>query len=154
VSRDRDYLWFSAALIDPVRAVSGRYDHLIVAADPAVPFQLFYSGSTVADEKKISMTSSLREIVHAGLHADSIKEGSPVRFFSADRPADARLHQLFNPGHRVYLLWKPFGEAELATIRGLLRQVDEKDRSSASALSGLHGGDNATWRLISAYGVY
>ncbi|MEE9904133.1 MAG: tetratricopeptide repeat protein [Chlorobium sp.] len=150
--RDRDYLRFSAALADPVRSVSGRYDHLIVAADPAVPFQLFCSGRTGADEKKISMTSSFREIVHAGLHADIIKDGSPVRFFAADRLADARTHLLFNPGHRVYLLWKPFGDAELAIFRGRLKLAHERERSSSSALSGLYGGDNATWWFISAYG--
>jgi len=153
VLKDRDYLWFSTALVSPVRSVSSRYDHLIVAADPAVPFQMFYNERPDVYEKKISMTSSFREIAHAGLHADSIKADSPVKYFSADHLADARLYLLLNPGHRVYLLWKSFGDGELVTVSRHLRQVNEQYRSSASALSGLYGGDNAKWRFITAYGA-
>lgn len=156
VRQDRDFLWFSGAVADPIRSAV-RYKHLIVAADPALPFQMFGSERPVAYEKKITMTSSFREIAHVGIHAESKKNDAPVKFFSADHVTEARQYLLFNPDHRVYLLWRSFTETELANIRHQLQEAAEKGEDSVSALSGPYGRDHGefddSWLFVSSYGA-
>jgi tetratricopeptide (TPR) repeat protein len=155
--KNGDLLWFSGAAVEPVRSVMGRYEHLIVAAEPALPFQFFGVSTPSIDEKKISMTSSFREIAHAGMLGVQKKSDAPVRYFSAEKVADARMYLLFNPGHVVYLLWKPFSEAELSAVRKELSSTAQQTSLSAEGGYGMSDygltGSSAVLRFVSAYGT-
>lgn len=149
--RQSDPQWFIRAVAEPLNAMSAGYDHILVAADPALPLHMLGIG-----DKKISMTASFREIVHAAAHSGGQAGGGTVRFFPAERIGMAQLYTLFHPGENVFLLWKPFGKESESLMQGALEKETGRNRSPAEAifrLSGSSGGtETGKWIFVSAYG--
>lgn len=146
-----DPQWFIRVVSEPLYAMAGGYDHILVAADPALPLHMLGAG-----DKKISMIASFREIVHVAHHS-GVKTGEgPIRFYPAERIKMAQLRMLFHPHERVFLLWKPLGKESESLMRSSLEQGTDSKRSPAEALyrlsGSLKGSETGKWIFVSAYG--
>lgn len=153
-----DAAWFSRAFAGSLNARSGKYRHLLVAADPAVPVHVFGFGGTVAAEKKISMVASFREIVHESMHSGTERNMIPLKFYPAEQIRSAQLYMLFHPGAQVFLLWKPFGTTEQSRMRQALLRDDVAELSASGRIlhfvrSSSGQAEKDTWMCVSAYGI-
>ncbi len=146
-----DSQWFIRAAAEPLKAMSAGYDHILVAADPALPLQMLGIG-----DKRISMTASFREIVHASLHSGGKTGAGPIRFYPAERIEMAQLRKLFHPRERVFLLWKPFGKESESLMQAAIEAETGLNGTPSEALyrfSGSSGSaETGKWIFVSAYG--
>ncbi|NTV20107.1 MAG: hypothetical protein HGA57_01795 [Chlorobium limicola] len=151
-----DRLWFSRAITGPLLPVTGRYDHLLIVSDPLLPLSFLGTGNYIAYEKKISMAGSFREIVQSSSDPEGGKKDSIPAFFAADELDKAQLYTLFNPGKKVFLLWKPFGQEELNSMRGMLSRPSGNDASPVDALyrqtRDKSKADRHRWLFVTYYG--
>ena len=151
-----DRLWYSRAVTGPLVSVSGRYDHFLVVSDPLMPFSVLGTGNYIAYEKKISMAGSFKEIVQSSSVPESRKKDSIPAFYIADQLDKAQLYTLFNPGKKVFLLWKPFGREELNSMRSMLSKPSVKGASPVEVLYGLTRDnletDRHKWLFVTSYG--
>ncbi|MBM3162959.1 MAG: hypothetical protein FJZ79_06530 [Chlorobi bacterium] len=154
--REPDARWFAHALVESLEPVLSGYDHLLVAADPAIPVHVLGSGSVMAYEKKISMIASLSEIAYASLASDRKNNADSIRFYPAERIDKAQLRALFHPGERIFLFWKPAETKAQRLLRNTLRQGKAGENMPASAIYRLirteTGEDKETLLFVTAYG--
>jgi len=151
-----DRLWYSRAVTGPLVSVSGRYDHFVVVSDPLLPFSVLGTGNYIAYEKKISMAGSFREIVQSSNEPEGRKKDLVPAFYIADQLDKVQLSRLFNPGKKVFLLWRPFRQEELNSMRSMLSKPSGKGASPVEVLYGLtrdnSEADRHKWLFVTSYG--
>ena len=155
-SLDSEHLWFTKALYDPVAALISASRNVVVIADNLFPYHTLGSDHYLFLQQRYACVQSMKELVLLAEKPEKVSGTSKIFFYSVNNLSGARLHKLFFPRERVFLLWKTFSAVELDALR---RQIGKEMESTVSGSEALFvlGKKSAAgsdiWRYISSYGV-
>ena len=147
--------WFTKALYDPFAEVISPFRHVVVIADDVFPYHILGSAQHLFLRQRYSCVQSMKEFVLLAEHHEPVSTSSKTLFYSVNNLSGARLHKLFFPRERVFLLWKNYSGAEL---EALYQQPGKEIESTISGADAFITGKNSasgsdTWRYITPYGV-
>lgn len=151
-------IWLSDVLLQNLGNRLPGYRHLLFVADLPVPFHLLGHDRMLGLERRVSLLGSAREaVVYAG-DAPAAGMVPGIALFDAARPDLARVHKLFHPGDRVFLIWKQFPDSGRAALEAALQPTLKLDGSGSGSLLSMAagkgvGGPDSRWIWISSYGV-
>jgi hypothetical protein len=151
-------VWLDDVLLQSLGDRLSGYRHLLFVADLPVPFHLLGHGRMLGEEQRVSLLGSAKEAVMYAGDASAAGTVPGISFFDASRPGLARVHKLFHPGGRVFLLWKPLPESGQAGLEAALQPMLKLDGSGSRSLHSMASGRGAgvpdpRWIWISSYGV-
>jgi len=157
---DSEQAWLSSAFYKPLAGSISGFKHVVVIADELFPFQMLATSQLPASQQRFSFVQSLKEFVLLSAKPSVAPTASQIAFYRAENIAGARLHKLFSPRDRIFLLWKPFSGSELELFRQKIAQEMQRRVSGSEALlllgNGAEGdksGEKAGWHFLSSYGV-
>ena len=135
--------WLSRALYAPLESELVRYRHIVVIMDDLFPYHILRNNHAAGDEQRLSYLHSMKEFMLLSEKGRPDSVQSNTLFYPVDSSGEARIHKLFFPRDRLFLLWKQCSGPELEALR---REINE----------GAAGGTAGTgeWRVsCSLYGV-
>lgn len=151
-------IWLGDVLLQNLGGRLPGYRHLLFVADLPVPFHLLGHDRMPGLGQRVSLLGSAKEAVMYAGDAPAAGTVPGISFFDASRPDLARVHKLFHPGDRVFLLWKQVPESGRAGLAAALQSKLKLDASGSGSLQGMASGRGAEgpdprWIWISSYGV-
>ncbi len=159
---DPQRLRLSSDLFQTIGERLSGYSHLVFISDLPMPFQVLGSSGLLGAERKVSVIGSAREaVMYAVPVAATGAAGRPAAtvFIDAAQPSLARIHKLYHPDDKVFLLWKPLPAGEADGLKRLLAGVLQRNGGSGSgALFSLASGSGGTgmdgrWVWLTPYGT-
>jgi tetratricopeptide (TPR) repeat protein len=148
--------WFAKVFYEPLAMSQRGTRHFVVIADDLFPYPILERSYQSFPEKKYSIVRSIKEFALLSANPEPLPVASQIYFYQADHIDGARMHKLFAPRDRVFLLWKNFSPGELETLR---RQIGKEMQGTVSGSSALFELGQASaegwgpWGYISSYGV-
>jgi len=155
-SLDSKQVLFTKALYNPFAGLISASSHVVVIADKLFPYHMLGSEHDLFVQQGYSCVQSMKEFVLLAEKHERVSESSTILFYSVNNLSGARLHKLFFPRERIFLLWKNFSRADLEALHQQIGKKMESTLSGSDALFFL--GNNSAdgsdvWRYISSYGV-
>jgi tetratricopeptide (TPR) repeat protein len=148
--------WFTRALYEPLAGSISGYRHLVIIADDLFPYHILGFPDRSGQEQQYSFVQSIKEFTLLSENFEPFPVSSQIYFYDVDNVAGARMHKLFSPHDRLFLLWKPYRMDELEMVRQQIAKEMQGTVSSSGALSALVKASvtgRETWRYISSFGV-
>jgi len=155
-SLDSEHVWFTKALYEPFTGLISASRHVVVIAEDLFPYHILGSEHELFLQQRYSYLQSIKEFVLLAEKPEQVSGISRIFFYSVKNLSGARLHKLFFPRDRIFLLWKNYSGAELEALQQQIGKEMEGTVSGSDALFRL--GNNSAdgsdvWRYISSYGV-
>jgi len=153
---ESEQAWLQQAFRQPIAGTIGSMRHLIVLAEEPLLYHTLGDMPVPAVMQRTSFLPSLKEFVLLSEKRVSAPEESHIFFYAADNLAGARLHKLFAPHDRIFLLWKNFSAAELEWLRQKISREMQSTASGSAALLALRQRGDAErdlWRFVTSYGI-
>jgi tetratricopeptide (TPR) repeat protein len=148
--------WFDTAFYEPLAGSLNGFRHLVVIADDLFPFHLLGSSHFSIPQQRYSFLQSIKEFVLLSETSGQQPASSQVYFYRVENISGARIHKLFFPSDRVFLLWKNYSGVELEAFRQQIGKEMQGTVSGSAALFVLGKASDAgreIWKYISSYGV-
>jgi len=155
-SQDSEHVWFTKALYDPFAGLISASRHVVVIADNLFPYHILGSEHDFFLHYRSSYVPSMKEFVLLTEKPEQVSGTSRIFFYRSNNFSGARLHKLYFPRERIFLLWKNYSGSELEALSQKIGKEMESTISGSDALfvlgnNSADGGD--VWRYISSYGV-
>ncbi len=152
---DSEQAWLTKALYEPLAASISGFRNLVVITDDLIPYHILGTPQILRPEPQYSFMQSIKEFVLLSGNRQPISGLSRIFFYRIDNISGARLHKLFAPRDRIFLLWKSYSPTDLEIMRQQIGQVMKGTVSGSEALLVLSqkadkGRD--PWMYISSYG--
>jgi tetratricopeptide (TPR) repeat protein len=147
--------WLSKLFYEPLSGSLGGYRHFVVISEDLFPYHILGSAHTTLPEKRYSFLQSLKEFSLLSENLQPESGASRIYFYRVDDVSAARIHKLFAPQDRVFLLWKQCSSAELDALRQQIAFAMQGTVSGSDALLTLAktaSGGGESWEYISSYG--
>lgn len=148
--------WFTRGFYEPLAMSKSGSRHVVVIADDLFPYHFLETSYKFFPEKKYSFVQSIKEFALLRAHPEPHAVASQIYFYQADNASGARLHKLFAPHDRIFLLWKKFTPSELDMLRRQIGMEMQGTISGSSALFDLGQASSEgwkTWWYLSSYGI-
>ncbi|MEI6651030.1 MAG: hypothetical protein WCL42_00460 [Chlorobiaceae bacterium] len=155
-SLDSEHVWFTKALYEPFAGLIGTSRHVVVITDDLFPYHTLGSDHYLFLQQRYSCVPSMKEFVLLAENHELASGSSKIYFYRINNLSGARLHKLFFPREKIFLLWKNYSWAELEALRQQIGKEMESTVSGSEALFVLGKNSAAgsdAWRYISSYGV-
>ncbi|MFZ4526684.1 MAG: hypothetical protein ACOYOE_14445, partial [Chlorobium sp.] len=155
-SIESEQAWFTKALYEPFAGLISASRHVVVISDDLFPYHTLGSDHSLFLQQRYSYVPSMKEFVLLAENHEPVSGSSKISFYSINNLSGARLHKLFFPHERIFLLWKKYSGPEL---EALYRQIGKEMQGTVSGSDALFVlGNNSdavsdVWRYISSYGV-
>ncbi len=148
--------WFTSSFYEPLAGSINGFSHLVVIADDFLPYHILGNSSFSVSAQRYSFLPSLKEFVLLSGKDKQLPVSSRISFYRVDNLSGARLHKLFAPRDRVFLLWKNFNANEINRLDKKIGQEMQGTVSGSEGLSMLRKSaetEKDLWMYISSYGV-
>ncbi len=147
--------WFRKAFSESLEGSIEGYRHLVIISADLFPFHILAEGNHSKDEKRYSYLQSITEF---SLLSQPLKPeigASKIYFYPVDNVSGARIHKLFAPRDRIFLLWKEYRNSELDALRQQIALAMQGTLSASEAMVSIaetSAGGREIWRYVSLYG--
>ncbi|NTU45717.1 MAG: hypothetical protein HGA99_09415 [Chlorobiaceae bacterium] len=147
--------WFRKAFSESLQGSIEGYRHLVIISADLFPFHILAEGNHSMDEKRYSYLQSITEF---SLLSQPLKPeigASKIYFYPVDNVSGARIHKLFAPRDRIFLLWKAYRNSELDALRQQIALAMQGTVSASEAMVSIaetSAGGREIWRYVSLYG--
>ncbi len=148
--------WFTSAFYEPLAASTSGFSHLVIIADDLLPCHILGNSSVSNADKRYSFLPSIKEFVLLSGKPEQVPVSSRISFYRVDNVSGARLHKLFAPRDRIFLLWKNFTASEIKRLEHEIGQEMQRTVSGSEVLLMLRKHvttEKDSWKYISSYGV-
>ena len=153
---DSERVWFTSAFYEPLEGSISGFSHLVVIADDPFPYHILGNSSFSVSAQRYSFLPSLKEFVLLSEKPQQVPVSSRISFYRVDNVSGARLHKLFAPRDRIFLIWKNFTATEIEKIGQKIGQEMQGTVSGSEVLFMLRKSvaiERERWMYISSYGV-
>ncbi len=149
-------MWLQQAFRQPIAGAISSMRQLIVLAEEPLLYHTFGDMPLPAVMQRTSFLPSLKEFVLLSERQQLVSGSSQIFFYRADNLAGARLHKLFTPHDRIFLIRKNFSAGELEWLSQKISREMQNTASGSEALLALRqrgDTDKELWRFVTSYGV-
>jgi len=153
---ESEQAWFTRALHEPLAGSVIGFSHLVIIADDLLPWHILGSSPFSVSDKRYSFLPSIKEFVLLSGKPEQLPVASRLSFYRVDNVSGARLHKLFAPRDRIFLLWKNLTAPEIESLNQEIGHEMQPTVSGSEVLFMLHkrfATEKDRLRYISSYGV-
>ncbi|NTW68307.1 MAG: hypothetical protein HGB23_00475 [Chlorobiaceae bacterium] len=147
--------WFTKAFYTPLSGSIDKYRQLIIVSDDLFPFHISGLSDDSVPERRYSFLQSIAEFSLLTKPSNSERGVSQIYFYPVENVSAARIHKLFAPRDRVFLLWKKYSLADLDALRQQIALAMQGTVSASEAMISIAEQSSTgreTWKYISSYG--